>query len=136
MTVAVTASIITLLKQDTTLATFLGGANVFKAKMIAPSKYPSVTVRITGDASKQRVGYNISKHRDNNATCQVDVWVKTTGEDADRIADRIDEILNGDAPPSYTYGWVKQSQTPLYEDDTRTFHVSLRYGYKYKLNDS
>lgn len=144
MITSVFAAILKKLKDDTTLTGYLGGAShISRAKSLAPAVLPAVTLRDSGESSRQRPCYARHKHRDNDSSVQIDVWVSSdattfpsTGEDASKIANRIDEILLSVPQVTNTSGWLKNSETPMFEDDTRIFHVSSRYGFKYSLNDS
>ena len=100
MIVTIFQKILDKLQADDTLLGYLGGNYIFRAKMTAPFRVPSVTLMENNEKSAPRVGYiNVAKIRDNSPTVQVDVWVSSadesfpcTGEDADLIANRIDRL--------------------------------------------
>lgn len=137
MHVVVLNSIIDKAKNDAPLVAMVGTAsNIFRAKSLFPARVPAVTFKPAGGDSKQRVGYNASKHRDNSPTLQVEVWIKTTGEDADAIADRLDEIYLSSTPVTNTRSWYRATRSSQYEDDTNMFHVSIRYTFAYSVQDA
>lgn len=137
------ASIIAALRADATLLTYLGGAYVFRAKTIAPSQVPSVTVQTNNEKSDPRPGSINSGHRDAAPTIQVDIWISDlhegfpcTGEDADTIANRIDEVILHPATAiAGTYGWSKTTESQQHEDDTGIWHNAIRYSFQYTLQD-
>ena len=143
MNTTVFQAILDNLQADTTLTGYLGGAYIFRAKAVAPSQIPSVTLQTNNEKSDKRAGYNSSKHRDASPTIQIDVWVSDqhegmpcTGEDADIIANRIDStILNPTSQITGTYGWSKTTESQQHEDETGIWHNALRYTFQYTLTD-
>lgn len=136
------ASILDLLRADSELITLLGGAYVYRAKGVDPAHIPSVTLLENNESSKLRPGYNLFRTRDQSPTLQVDIWIDTnqddapcTGEDADLIAERIDEILFV-SPPSGTHGWSRTSSSTQHDEDIGGVHIARRYSFSYALVDN
>lgn len=136
------ASILDLLRADSELITLLGGAYVYRAKGVDPAHIPSVTLLENNESSKLRPGYNFFRTRDQSPTLQADIWINTdqedppcTGEDADLIAERIDEILFV-SPPSGTHGWSRTSSSTQHDEDIGGVHIARRYSFSYVLVDS
>lgn len=136
------ASIIDLLRADSELITLLGGAYVYRARGVDPAHIPSVTLLENNESSKLRACYNHFKTRDQQPTLQVDIWINTdqddapcTGEDADLIAERIDEILFV-SPPSGTHGWSRTSSSTQHDEDIGGVHIARRYSFSYATTDS
>lgn len=143
MNPAVFAAILDLLKADSGLTALLGGSYVYRANGVNPAHIPSVTLLENNESSKLRTGYNTYRERDNSPTLQADIWIDTnqesspcTGEDADLIAEQIDEILFAPGAASGTYGWTRTSSTTQHDEDIGGVHIARRYSFKYKLNDS
>ena len=146
MNTTVFQSILENLQADSTLTGYLGGAYIFRAKAIAPSQIPSITLQTNNERSDPRSTYNVNKHRDANPTIQIDVWISDqhegfpcTGEDADIIANRIDEVILNPITPSTpitgTFGWSKTTESQQHEDDPGIWHNALRYSFLYTLQD-
>lgn len=119
----------------------------YRAKSYAPFVVPSITLMENNEKSKARVGYTTTaKTRDNSPTIQVDVWVSSadesfpcTGEDADLIAERIDQLLlNASSPTTGTMAgtWQKTSSSQQHEEDERIWHNALRYSFQYSTTDT
>lgn len=143
MNPTVFADIIDLLRNNADLQALLGGPYVFRAYGVTPAHLPSVTLLENNESSKLRVGYNSHRNRDNSPTLQVDIWIDTnqetapcTGEDADMIAEQIDEILFAPGAVTGTYGWTRTSSTTQNDSDIGGIHIARRYSFKYKLTDS
>lgn len=116
---------------------------MYRSHGVQPAHIPSVTLLENNESSKLRVGYNSHRNRDNSPTLQVDVWIDTnqetapcTGEDADMIAEQIDEILFAPGAVAGTYGWSRNSSTTQNDADIGGIHIARRYSFKYKLTDS
>jgi hypothetical protein len=143
MNVTVFQAILDTLAADTTLTGYLGGAYIFRARNVAPSQIPSITIQTNNESGKNRPGAAITKHRDANPTVQVDIWISSaseefpcTGEDADLIANRIDSILlDASSPVTGTGVWEKTTESQQYESDTQIWHSALRYSFQYSLFD-
>lgn len=145
---AVFQAILDKLNDDATLQAYFSTTFfAYRAKSYAPFVVPSITLMENNEKSKARVGYTTTaKIRDNSPTIQVDVWVSSadesfpcTGEDADLIANRIDELLlDADTPTTGTMAgtWQKTSSSQQFEDDTRIWHNALRYSFKYSKTDT
>lgn len=136
------ASILDLLRADSELISLLGGAYVYRAHGVSPAHIPSVTLLENNESSKLRPGYNLFRTRDQSPTLQADIWIDTnqddapcTGEDADLIAERIDEILFV-SPPSGTRGWSRTSSSTQHDEDIGGVHIARRYSFSYVLVDS
>jgi len=146
MITTVFQAILDKLNTDATLLGYLGGAYCFRAKIYGPSRVPSITLLENNEPSKPRVGYNSSRRRDNNPTVQIDVWVSSadesfpcTGEDADLISNRIDELLlNSLSPVTGTMAgsWEKSSSSQQHEADPQIWHNALRYSFGYSVLDT
>ena len=139
-------AILDKLNDDTTLQGYFVGSTffAFRAKMVAPSVIPAITLMENTEKSTTRAGYSGSKVRENSATIQVDVWVSSadesfpcTGEDTDLIAERIDEVLlDGTTPVTGTTSWQKSGSSQQHENDERIWHNALRYSFRYSALDS
>ncbi len=140
-------AILTKLNGDAILQGYFGSTSfAFRGKLLAPFSVPSITITENNEKSVPRVGYCTSKKRDNTPTIQVDVWVSSadesfpcTGEDADTIANRVDEILlDADTPTTGTLAgtWQKTTSSQQHEDDTRIWHNALRYSFQYSKTDT
>lgn len=137
------AAIRDALLADTTLTGLLGGSYIYRARGVQPANIPSITLLENNESSKLRACYNQFKTRDQSPTLQVDVWIDTnqetapcTGEDADLIAEQIDEILFAPGAVAGTYGWSRNSSTTQNDADIGGIHIARRYSFKYKLTDS
>lgn len=140
------AALLDRLQADATLLGYLGGAYIFRAKNVAPSQVPSITVFENTEKSNPRVGYCAFKKRDNASTVQIDIWVSSendgfpcTGEDTDLIAERIDALLldaTSEVSGTRAGTWVKATSSQQYEDDTALWHNALRYSFEYVITDS
>jgi hypothetical protein len=148
MNLTITEAIITNLRADTTLTGWLGGTtHIFRARKIAPADLPCVTLLVNNEASRGRVGYDHSKHRDSSPLIQLDVWVSATqgdfpqsDDDTDIIAARVDkDILLPESPLTAITGtscWNRVTESsPQFEDDTEIWHDALRYAFNYTLQD-
>ena len=133
------------LNDDAILQGYFGSTFfAFRAKMVAPSVIPAITLMENTEKSTTRAGYSGSKVRENSPTVQVDVWVSSadesfpcTGEDADLIAERIDEILlDGTTSVTGTTSWQKSGSSQQHENDERIWHNALRYSFRYSALDS
>jgi hypothetical protein len=143
MNLAVFASILDLLRDNADLQVLLGGPYVYRAFGVNPAHIPSVTLLVNNESSNLRSGYNRFRNRDNSPTLQVDVWINTdqedspcTGEDADMIAEKIDELLFApDAVPG-TYGWTRNSRSTQNDTDIGGIHIASRYSFRYTVTDT
>jgi hypothetical protein len=143
MNPVVFAALLDVLRDDTDLQALLGGPYVYRAHGVQPAHIPSVTLLENNESSKLRAGYNAYRNRDNSPTLQVDIWIDTnqedppcTGEDADMIAETIDEILFAPDAVTGTYGWTRNSSTTQNDADIGGIHIARRYSFSYVLNDS
>jgi hypothetical protein len=73
----------------------------------------------------------------------VDIWIDTTqedppntGEDADLIAEQIDEILFAPEAVTGTNRWNRTSSSTQHDEDIGGVHVSRRYSFGYTVTDS
>ena len=142
MNVSVFSAVFDLLRDNTDLQALLGGSYVYRAYGVTPTHIPSVTLLENNESSKLRTGYNSHRNRDNSPTLQVDIWIDTTqedapctGEDADLIAEQIDEILFAPGAVAGTYGWTRNSSSTQNDADIGGIHIARRYSFKYKLTD-
>jgi hypothetical protein len=136
------ASVLNLLREDAGLVALLGGAFVYRANGVSPAHIPSITLLGNNESSQLRAGYNTYRNRDNSPTLQVDIWIDPnqetspcTGEDADLIADRVDEILFAPRAVTGTHGWNRTSRTTQHDEDIGGIHIALRYSFGYSLTD-
>lgn len=145
MITSVFQEILDKLNDDTTLQGYLGSTSfAFRAKAYAPFTVPSVTLMENTEKSTTRAGYRGSKVRENSPAIQVDVWVSSadesfpcTGEDADLIANRIEEVLmDGTTQVTGTTSWQKVSSSQQHENDERIWHNALRFSFRYSALDS
>lgn len=135
MTKTVLKAVRDLLVADAALTTLLGGEYIYVAEIMQTKRFPSVTLRLTNEGSKKRVSYNTFKKRDNTPLFQVDVWSKKSRLETYNIADRLDKLLVADSV-SGTHGWIKVSDTDMFEPDTNVYHKPLRYSFAYVINDT
>jgi len=136
------------LNNDATLQGYFGSDFfAFRAGPLTPLAIPSITVMENTEKSKARVGYTTTaKTRDNSPTIQVDIWVSSgdesfpcTGEDADLIAERIDELLlDATSPVTGTKAgtWQKMGSSQQHESDERIWHNAPRYSFDYSTTDT
>lgn len=145
MITSVFQEILDKLNDDATLQSYFGSTSfAFRAKAYTPFTVPSVTLMENTEKSATRAGYSGSKVRENSTAIQVDVWVSSadesfpcTGEDADLIAERIDEVLlDGTTPVTGTTSWEKIGSSQQHEDDTAIWHNALRYSFRYSALDT
>lgn len=143
MNPTVFSSVLDLLRENTDLQALLGGPYVYRAHGVQPAHIPSVTLLENNESSKLRAGYNAYRNRDNSPTLQVDIWIDTnqedppcTGEDADMIAETIDEILFAPGAVTGTYGWTRNSSTTQNDADIGGIHIARRYSFGYKVTDT
>ena len=143
MIISVFQAILDNLNDDSILTGYIGANHCFRARMVAPAQIPSITLMQNNEKSDQRVGYNSSKHRDSTPTIQIDVWVSSndetfpsSGEDADIIANRIDEvILNPTTPITGTFGWSKDTESQQHDNEVNIWHNALRFSFRTTLQD-
>lgn len=143
MNPTVFAAVLDLLRDNTDLQALLGGPYVYRSHGVTPAHIPSITLLENNESSKLRPGYNSSRKRDSTPTLQVDIWIDTnqedppcTGEDADLIAETIDELLFApDAVPG-TYGWNRNSSTTQNDADIGGIHIARRYSFGYSVTDN
>ena len=141
------AAVVDKLNDDATLQGYFGSTFfAYRAKMAAPAQIPSISVGENTEKSAPRVGSLTTKRRDASPTLQIDIWVSShseefpcTGEDADTIAERVDELLL--TPSKAVTGtlqgsWSKVSGSQQHEDDTTIWHNALRYSFQYSLTDT
>jgi len=121
------------LKNDAPLQGYLGGAYVYRRHPAQVPKVPSVTIDENNERSKPRVGYTTHRTRDLSPTIQVDVWVPSSGEDLDRIAYRVDELLLPGV--TGTRAWERISSSDQYDEDLKAYHKALRYSFEYSVTD-
>lgn len=136
------AAIRDALLADTTLTGLLGGSYIYRARGVQPAHIPSITLLENNESSKLRVGYNTFRTRDQSPTLQVDIWIDTnqetapcTGEDADMIAEQIDEILFAPGAVTGTYGWSRISSSTQHDEDIGGIHIARRYSFAYQTTD-
>lgn len=137
------SAVLDLLKENADLQVLLGGPYVYRAHGVQPAHIPSVTLLENNESSKLRAGYNTHRNRDNSPTLQVDIWIDTnqetppcTGEDADSIAEQIDEILFAPDAVAGAYGWTRNSSTTQDDTDIGGIHIARRYSFAYKVTDN
>lgn len=142
---AVFQAILDKLNDDATLQAYFSTTFfAYRAKSYAPFVVPSITLMENNEKSATRAGYSGSKVRENSTAIQVDVWVSSadesfpcTGEDADLIAERIDEVLlDGTTPVTGTTSWQKVSSSQQHENDERIWHNALRFSFRYSALDT
>ena len=143
MNVSVFSAVLDLLKGNTDLLALLGGPSVYRAYGVTPAHIPSITLLENNESSTPRPGYNRYRNRNNSPTLQVDVWINTfqedppcTGEDADMIAEKIDELLFAPDAVAGTYGWTRNSRSTQNDTDIGGIHIAIRYSFAYKVTDS
>jgi len=143
MIVSVFSAVIDLLRESVELQALLGGPYVYRAYGVNPAHIPSVTLTENNESSTPRPGYNRYRNRNNSPTLQVDVWINTfqeespcTSEDADMIADKIDELLFAPDAVAGTYGWTRNSRSTQNDADIGGIHIAIRYSFGYVINDS
>lgn len=144
MKAAVFQAILTKLTSDATLVSRLGGALVYRRQTDRIGHIPSITISENTEASVPRVGYRTIRMRDNSPVLQVDIWVSgddesspNSGEDADLIAERVDELLlDASSPVTGTQQWARTSSSQQFEDDVRVWHNALRYSFQYSITDA
>jgi hypothetical protein len=147
MITTVFQAILDKLNGDATLQGYFGTTFfAYRASRVAPFVIPSLTLMENNEKSIPRTGYNAFKVRDNSPTIQIDVWVSSadesfpcTGEDADLIANRIDELLlNSSSAVTGTIegSWQKTSSSQQHEESERIWHNALRYGFMYSKTDT
>jgi hypothetical protein len=117
------------------LVAALGGDYVYMAEIMQTNQIPAVTLRLTSEGSKKRVGYNSIKKRDNSPLIQIDVWSKKSRLETYNIADIIDEIVVSDSITD-TRSWIKIGDGDMYEPDTKIYHKPLRYSFDYTITDA
>lgn len=143
MITSVFQAILDNLNKDSILTGYIGANHCYRARMVAPSQVPSITLMQNNEKSDCRPGYNSSKHRDSTPTIQIDVWVSSndetfpsSGEDTDIIANRIDEvILNPVTPITGTFGWSKDTESQQHDNEVNIWHNALRYSFRYSAQD-
>lgn len=143
MRVEIFQAIIDKLEADTTLTGYLGGSYIFRSKKVAPSQVPSITLLANNESSSHRPGAATTGRRDADPTLQVDIWVSSagesfpcSGEDADMIANRIDEtLLDASSPVTGTAGWSKTTESQQNEDEPGIWHNAIRYSFSYSMTD-
>ena len=135
MTKAILKEVRDTLLADSTLTTLLGGNYVFVAEIMQAKTFPSITLRLTSEGSKKRVGYGTFKKRDNTPMIQCDIWSRKSREETYDIADRLDKLLVANTV-SGTYSWIKISDADIFEQDTRIYHKPLRYSFAYLISDA
>jgi len=134
MKTTIFAAVRNALKADATLLGYLGGAYIYRRHPAQTPKVPSVTLDENSEKSKLRVGYKTHKSRDLSPVLQVDIWIASSGEDLDRIAYRIDELLF--AGIAGTRSWERISSSDHYDEDLKAFHKVLRYSFEYSVTDT
>jgi len=120
---------------DGDLTTALGGNYIYMSEIMQAKQFPSITLRLNSEGSKNRVGYMSSKKRDNNPILQCDIWSKSSRQKTYEIADILDEILMSWAVTN-TRCWIKVSDGDMYESDTGIFHKPIRYSFEYTITDT
>ena len=142
MKASIFSGILTKLGTDTTLLTLLDSptdwtTTIFKRQRLEPIVLPSISVYSNERGGERYCGSFSAVKR--LSGIDVDVWVSgaassapNTGEDAEAIQDRVDEILYRSAPVAGTFDW--ESGTVMgarYEDDTQIFHCTSHYTFEY-----
>jgi hypothetical protein len=137
------------LQTDPTLLSYLGGPYVFRAKRLAPTQIPSITVHETSERRKLRTGFNSIKEDIPNtiltfctSTIEISVWVSSmhtgfpqTGADTDLISSRISELLlDSTSYVTGTHGWQQISHTQMPEDEKNLWHNVLRFSFDYHID--
>lgn len=135
MTKTILKAVRDTLLADSTLTTLLGGNYIYLAEIAQTKIFPSVTLRLTSEGSKKRVGYDQFKKRDNTPLLQIDCWSKKSRLETYNIADRIDKLLIANSV-SGTRSWIKISDGDMFESDTNVYHKPLRYSFEYTIDDS
>jgi hypothetical protein len=137
-------AILDKLTSDGVLTSRLGGAYVYRRQTNRVGRIPSVTLAENTESSTPRVGYRVTRKRDNSPILQVDIWVSgddesspNSGEDADLIAERVDELLlDASSPLTGTGQWARTTSSQQFEEDTRIWHNALRYTFQYSITDN
>ena len=135
MTRTIMKAVQDLIKDNAIIQELLGSEYVSVAEIMQPAVFPSITIRMTSEGSKKRVGYDTFKKRDNTPMIQVDIWSKESRLETYNLADQIDELLVGNSVPN-TRSWIKVSDSDMFEQDTRIYHKPLRYSFEYTLTDT
>ena len=136
MTTAIIKAIRTALLGDSAITALLGGDYVFMSEIMQTNQFPSITIKLSSESSKRRVGYFAIKKRDNGDILACDIWSKSSRYQTYQIADRIDVVLIS-ADVSGTRSWTKiGSGGDMYEADTKIYHKPMRYSFEYTITDS
>jgi hypothetical protein len=135
MTKSILTAVRDTLVADSILTALLGGNYIFMAEIMQAAQFPSITLRLTSESSKNRVGYTTYKKRDNYATIQCDIWSKKSRQETYEIADVLEENLMSWSV-SGTRCWSKTSDGDMYEDDTKIYHKPMRYSFEYIVTDA
>jgi hypothetical protein len=136
------AGTISSLENDATLRGYIGTGNVFRARRAAPEQIPSVTVKSGTEQSKNQCGAIITRRRNSSSIVQIDIWVSSegsefpcTGEDADLIQVRVEEVLlNPLAPVTGTRAWEKITESQ--QEGEGLWHNVIRFAFDYGQIDS
>ncbi|MDD1728680.1 MAG: hypothetical protein LUQ50_06380 [Methanospirillum sp.] len=143
MNPTVFSAVLGTLRDNADLQALLGGPYVYRAYGVTPAHIPSITLLENNESSKLRAGYNSFRNRDSSPTLQVDIWINTdkedspcTGEDADMIAEKIDEILFAPDAVAGTYGWTRNSRSTQNDTDIGGIHIAIRYLFGYVVTDT
>lgn len=135
MTTAILKAIRDKILVTTAITTLLGGNYVYTAEIMQTNQYPSITLRLSTEGSKKRVGYNAIKKRDNTPILQADIWSKSSRYQTYKIADALDALLMPDAVAN-TRCWLKIGDGDQYEIDTGVYHKAMRYSFDYTITDT
>lgn len=135
MTKSIIKAVRDTLVADSIITTLLGGNYIYFSEIMQAAQFPSITLRLSSESSKNRVGYATYKKRDNYATIQCDIWSKKSRQQTYEIADALDENFMAWSVSS-TRCWSKISDSDMYEDDTRINHKAMRYSFEYVVTDT
>jgi hypothetical protein len=135
MTKSIIKAVRDTLVADDTLTTILGGEYIYMSEIMQTMQIPSVTLRLTSESSKNRVGYATYKKRDNRAIIQCDIWSKKSRQETYEIADQIDVNLMSWSVTG-TRCWSKVSDSDMYEEDTKIYHKAIRFEFEYVITDT
>lgn len=135
MTKTIIKAVRDTLVADGTLTTLLGGNCIYMAEIMQAAQFPSITLRLTSESSKNRVGYATYKKRDNHAAIQCDIWSKKSRQQTYEVADLVDVNLMAWSVPN-TRCWSKISDGDMYEEDTKIYHKPMRYSFEYIVADT
>jgi len=145
--------IFTKLRADASLLALLGSPSdpktaIFRWKRLAKIVTPSVTIKRMGGPKNPFPGTDAapslkgSIYSMPSVIIQVDIWASSdsdtspnTGEDVDLIEQRLDWNFIYDTLHVVvgTFGWKGITSSQQYEEDTRLWHNTVRYGFEYLI---